>query len=96
MKDSSSMLFLIFFIFLRSVRYRKSPSPLISPIIFYSGDKFDYLTSDMAPTPGPALDTAYVPGTPGAAWTEEEIESTRFRILQAIHPDWNVQKDMYG
>ena len=37
-----------------------------------------------------------MPGNPGAAWTEEEIESTRFRILQAIHPDWDVQKEMYG
>ena len=41
--------------------------------------------SAQAPDPGPALDTAYVPGTPGAAWTEAEIESTRLRILQAIH-----------
>ena len=55
-----------------------------------------YLTVDEAPDPGPALDTAYVPGNPGATWTEEEIESTRLRILQAIHPDWNVQKEMYG
>ena len=50
----------------------------------------------MAPDPYPALDTAYVPGNPGAAWTEEEIESTRFMILQAIHPDWSVQREMYG
>ena len=38
-----------------------------------------YLTVDEAPDPGPALDTAYVPGTPGADWTGEEIESTRQR-----------------
>ena len=43
-----------------------------------------YLTVDETPTSGPDLDTAYVPGTPGAAWTETEIESTRLRILQAI------------
>ena len=55
-----------------------------------------YLTVDEAPDPGPALDTAYVPGNPGAAWTEGEIESTRLRILQAIHPDWDVKKEMYG
>ena len=55
-----------------------------------------YLTSREDPDPGPALDTVYVPGNPGAAWTEEEIESTRLRILQAIHPDWEVKKEMYG
>ena len=56
----------------------------------------DYLTVDEAPDPGPTLDTAYVPGHPGAEWTEAEIESTRLRILQAIHPDWDVMKEMYG
>ena len=55
-----------------------------------------YLTWKEDPDPGPALDSVYVPGTPGADWTEEEIESTRFRILQAIHPDWAVQKQMFG
>ena len=45
-----------------------------------------YLTSREDPDPGPALDTVYVPGNPGAAWTEEEIESTRLRIVQAINP----------
>merc|ERR1719192_700545 len=74
------MLFLIFFVSLSYVRC----------------DKFAYLTYETDPDPGPTLDTAYVPGNPGAAWTEEEIESTRFRILQAIHPDWDVQKEMYG
>ena len=55
-----------------------------------------YLTSDQDPDPGPNLDSVYVPGNPGAAWSKEEIESTRLRILQAIHPDWNVMKEMYG
>ena len=27
-----------------------------------------YLTVDEVPDPGPALDTAYVPGHPGAEW----------------------------
>ena len=54
------------------------------------------MTHDMDPTPGPSLDSVYVPGTPGAPWTDEEIETTRFRILQAIHPDWWVKRDMYG
>ena len=56
----------------------------------------DYLTWEEDPDPGPSLDTAYVPGTGGAAWTGKEIESTRARILQAIHPDWEVQYNMYG
>ena len=63
-----------------------SSATILSPA--YLGWKDD-------PNPGPALDTVYVPGNPGAAWTEEEIESTRRRILQAIHPDWNVKKEMY-
>ena len=33
---------------------------------------------------------------PGAAWTAAELEATRARILQAIHPDWAVQKQMFG
>ena len=36
----------------------------------------------MSPDPGPELDTRYVPGSAGAAWSEEEIRSTRARILQ--------------
>ena len=54
-----------------------------------------YLTTEEAPNPGPDLDSVYVPGRPGAAWTEAELESTRLRILQAIHPDWDVKKAMY-
>ena len=50
----------------------------------------------MSPNPGPSLDSVYVPGTPGADWTDEEIESTRYRILQAIHPDWAVKYEMFG
>ena len=38
--------------------------------------------SGTAPDPGPTLDTAYVPGTPGADWTDEEVHVTRMRILQ--------------
>ena len=56
----------------------------------------DYLTWEEEPDPGPSLDTVYVPGTPGAAWTGEEIERTRERILQAIHPDWETQYNMTG
>ena len=55
-----------------------------------------YLTHDVSPNPGPELTSVYVPGTPGASWTEDEIKSTRLRILQAIHPDWDVQKDLYN
>ena len=38
--------------------------------------ELDYLTEDEEPDPGPSLDTVYVPGTPGAAWTVEEIQTT--------------------
>ena len=59
-------------------------------------DKFDYMTVEISPNLGPSLDSVYLPGTPGADWTDEEIETTRYRILQAIHPDWGVQTDMFG
>ena len=76
-------------------------------------DQLSYLTHDVSPNPGPALASVYVPGSPGASWSEDEIKSTRLRILQvhetqtdedillcfyhqAIHPDWDVQKDLYN
>ena len=68
----------------------------ISHNLFIRSDKFDLLTIDMSPNPGPSLDSVYVPGRPGADWTDEEIETTRYRVLQAIHPDWEVQHDMFG
>ena len=37
-----------------------------------------------SPTAGPSLDSVYVPGTPGAEWTDHEIETTRYRILQVL------------
>ena len=40
------------------------------------------MTYDMVPDFGPELDTVYIPGQPGAGWSEEEITTTRFRILQ--------------
>lgn len=55
-----------------------------------------YMSSGETPSSGPSLATAYVPGTPGANWTGEEVSATRRRILQAIDPDWDVKKAMYG
>ena len=42
------------------------------------------MTKDMTPNPGPETDTAYVPGTPGGQWSEEEIEITRFANLNGL------------
>ena len=47
-------------------------------------EELHYLTWEEEPDPGPSLDTLYVPGTPGVAWTVEEIENTRERILQVM------------
>ena len=69
---------------------------LISLLGNARSENLDYLTSDEVPTSGPSLDTAYVPGTPGAEWTGDEIKNTRNRILQAIHPDWETQYNMFG
>ena len=55
----------------------------------------DYLTTDDVPNPGPeSPSTVYVPGTPGAQWTPHEVDTTRQRIIQMIHPQWNVKTDM--
>ena len=35
---------------------------------------------------GPEMDTVYIPGTPGAAWTMEEVESTRLKTFQLLIP----------
>ena len=43
-----------------------------------SEDNEAYLKKGEQPNPGPEMDTVYIPGTPGAAWTKEEVESTRY------------------
>ena len=58
-------------------------SKIIPKNIFARGDPFEFLTSKESPDPGPERpDTVYVPGNPGAAWSQAEIEATRYRILQ--------------
>ena len=47
-----------------------------------------------SPTAGPSLDSVYVPGTPGAEWTDHEIETTRYRILQVVK-DVKRYQDFY-
>merc|ERR1719468_814099 len=54
-----------------------------------------YMTYDMEPTLGPELDSVYKPGTAGGAWNDGEVAITRRRIVQMIHPDWNIKTDMY-
>jgi hypothetical protein len=55
-----------------------------------------YLNRWSTPTPGPEMATVYQPGTAGGAWTEDEVSTTRARILQMIHPNHNVKRVMYG
>ena len=60
-----------------------SERPPTNFTIFVRSDPFEYLAHSEAPDPGPERpDTVYVPGNPGAAWTQAEIEATRYRILQ--------------
>merc|ERR1719331_3045639 len=40
------------------------------------------------------MDTVYIPGTPGGAWTKEEVESTRRRVMKMITPIWKEKMDM--
>ena len=37
-----------------------------------------------ATNPGPEMDTVYIPGTSGAAWTEEEVKYTRLNFFFVI------------
>ena len=55
----------------------------------------DYMTSDMTPDLGPETDTVYQPGTPGGQWSADEVSTTRQRIFQMIHPNWDVKKVSY-
>ena len=52
----------------------------------------DYMTSDMTPDLGAETDSVYQPGTPGGQWSADEVETTRQRIFQMIHPNWDVKK----
>ena len=44
--------------------------------------------------PGDDIGEAYIAGNAGAQWTSDEVESTRARILQLIHPDWKIKYKM--
>merc|ERR1712013_599964 len=46
------------------------------------------MTTDMTPDEGPETGSAYVPGTAGGDWSDEEVASTRRRILKMITPIW--------
>ena len=46
------------------------------------------MTTDMTPDEGPETGSAYVPGTAGGEWSDEEVASTRRRILKMITPIW--------
>jgi len=52
------------------------------------------MTTDMTPDTGPEMDTVYQPGTPGGDWTEEEIDSTRRRLMQMMTPLWDEKVTM--
>ena len=94
------------------------------------------MSKEETPSPGPELESVYVPGTPGARWTRgevttmrtiltmvttaqtivivmvkilvkkmpkvmtmtttDQVAATRMRVLQMIHPDWNVKKKQVG
>ena len=55
----------------------------------------EIMTTNDVPNPGPdSPDTVYMPGTPGANWSPEEIESTRQRIIQMVSPIWSEKEKM--
>ena len=52
------------------------------------------MTTDMTPDNGPEMDTVYQPGTTGGDWNEEEIESTRRRIMKIMTPIWEEKNEL--
>jgi hypothetical protein len=50
------------------------------------------MTTDTDPNPGPELDSVYQPGAMGGQWTDHEVAATRRRVLQMVHPNWDVKK----
>jgi len=52
------------------------------------------MTTNMTPDNGPEMDTVYQPGTSGGDWNEEEIESTRRRIMKIMTPIWEEKKEL--
>merc|ERR1712123_14361 len=51
-----------------------------------------YMTNEMNPSTGPMTNMTYQSGIPGGQWTDDEVKATRLRILQMIHPNWDVKK----
>ena len=50
------------------------------------------MTTKMTPSLGPVTNMTYQSGMPGGQWTDDEVKATRLRILQMIHPNWDVKK----
>jgi hypothetical protein len=68
----------------------------LASFVYRSTAEDDYMTYDMTPDSGPEQTTVYQPGTPGSSWTDEEVTSTRRRVLQMITPEWDVKKSMHN
>ena len=58
-------------------------------------DDTAYMVYEDIPNPGPVKDTVYQMGSKGGTWTDDEVASTRRRILQMINPHWQVKTEMY-
>ena len=50
------------------------------------------MTTNMNPSIGPVTNMTYQSGMAGGQWTDDEVKATRLRILQMIHPNWDVKK----
>ena len=58
-------------------------------------DDTGYMVYSDSPNPGPVKDTVYQMGSKGGTWTDDEVASTRRRILQMINPHWQVKDEMF-
>ena len=45
------------------------------------------VTGDVCPNYDPGIGQGYIPGTPGASWTTEEILIVKEKVMAMIHPD---------
>ena len=55
--------------------------------LFFCIFAFCLVAGDVCPKFDPGIGQGYIPGTPGASWTTEEILIVKEKVMVMIHPD---------
>ena len=55
--------------------------------LFFCIFAFCLVAGDVCPKFDPGIGQGYIPGTPGASWTTEEILIVKEKVMAMIHPD---------